>query len=179
MRTKILLSTMLLLAGCGGTQSLDGDKKGGGDVTILEADSPIIITDGSSIHFRKANGFMDLGNGSYSVKITGSYARDLAVDLCTGQPAQCEAHLGSRNWVVTLYESDGTATTTLTHPGSGGKNTVDIQSVKSGSTLTLNGELVQSNAHLDHATASVNAGTTYSCPTSAPGVFCQMSIYRN
>ena len=177
MRTKIWLGTLLLLAGCGTTQSPDAEQKKGGEVTILEADSPIIITDGSSIHFRKASGFTALGNGAYSVKITGALARDLAVDLCSGSPAQCEAHLGAKNWVVTLYDSTNTATTTLTHPGSSGPSYVDIQSVKTNSSLTLNGELVQSNANLDHATVSVNT-TTYACP-SIPGVYCQMTVYRN
>ena len=176
MRAPKSLCALLLLAGPLTTQSFQ----------LLEADSPIEVSDGGSIHFTRANGFSPTSpTTKWSTKINGSHNRELAIYGCT-PPTACDASLSRGRWVVTLYDTTNAPMTTLTHPGQGGTNYVDIEitptAISSGSSFSMpTMELVQSNARLDHITVSVNGGSPKIYPVSpstCPSP-CKISIYRN
>jgi hypothetical protein len=169
MQTLKLLCPLLLLAS---------------PLVTQEPDSPITVSDGSSIHIHRAidSLFLNVAPKKASLQIVNkSYY--LAISGCT-PAANCDATLGKSKWVITVYDINGAPTTTLTHPGQGGGNYVDIEvtpmAATAGSVFSQSGiEVVQSNVHLHHITVLVNGQTkTYPASGSSCSSPCEFTLYK-
>lgn len=110
MRTTILLSTLLILAGCSNApqpQPQAEAKKGGGpgQVGIKEIDSPIVVTDGSSIDFKKHDGLLGLGTQEAKARVRNTKSLDLTIRNCDPTSNTCEVKLPG-SWKLELHSVD-------------------------------------------------------------------------
>ena len=177
MRTTILLCTLLILAGCSSAPQPEVQKAPPGEVHVFQPDSPIIITDGSSIHFSKHNGFTILDPTHIQAVIDTSKQWVFEVMGCVSPPAHaCKAALGPGSWTVTLHHTDGAEATKLTWDGA--TNIVDINAGP-GSSISYNGDFSQSGYHLHHVKVK-GVATQFDCPPgSAPGPkACVVQIHK-
>jgi hypothetical protein len=185
MRTTLLLIGVILLPGCPGTAPQDR-----GQVHIFQPDSPILVGDGSSIHFRKDNGISPVGSANKEIKmqIDPTQPTDIRVYGCTGttMPAGCTVHYvllgnGSTSWTADLYHTDGTLAAIVSFGGDNAYVHVAIQpadSTFSADASSGGTHFIMSNYHLGYAMVG---GQKLGCPpppngTAAGQTACEMAI---
>jgi len=190
MRATTLLSILLLLAGC---SKAPPPPKTLGNLQLFEPDSPIKVTDGSSIHFEKDDGidYSDPAHKHVIVHIDPYQPIELRVYGCTGPtlPAGCTGHYlplgkGTTPWHVTLHHTDGTGTnvTKIDYPGSGSYVDIiippSVPTTFSQDPFDPTHHVYQPTHHLAYAMAN---GQKLGCPSAPPGTppggtRCEMAI---
>jgi hypothetical protein len=218
MRSTILLTSLVTLAGLsiwelqGNAQQTQEAKKASaakksvakksGNVgkivpqyIILQPDTPIVITDGSSIHFQKDTGFT-FSPSLVTVQIDTSQGAALRVYGCVGNPmpAGCTGHViplgdGSTAWTVTLHHTDDTQVITLHFPSTSDSGSVDISIPaavqRQAKFVQVSGSagqhVYESFFHLGYAMVN---GHKLGCPappagTPAGSTACEMEIVPN
>jgi|ERR1035441_5020654 hypothetical protein len=185
MRTTILLCTLLILTGCSTAPQPEAQKAPPpGGVHFLQTDSPIIITDGGSIHFKKHNGVTAIHRQHLQVKIDTSQPWSLRVKDCDGVPNDCKTPLGAGPWTVNFFDAQGTQVATVTLPSSA-TDTVEIVPSGPASTFSYNKDspsdgpdFSQSGYNLDHATVT-GLSNQFKCPAGSNPTTnpCEMRIH--
>jgi hypothetical protein len=94
MRTTILITSLLLLAGCSSKPSPPQPK---GGINKYPGNSPIVIADGDSIHFRQSTHWGTVDGVNFFVKLTGYQAWKYNWKSCTVNGGTGEDHHSSGN----------------------------------------------------------------------------------
>lgn len=158
---------------------------------LLQPDMPILVGDGSSIHFQKENGIVFVSGKHATAEIDTGQAWGLRVYGCVGKPmpAGCTGNfirLGDANkpWQLSLYHTDQTPVLTISFPDKADAKSVSLDipiglhSTFSQVTGSGGTHVAQSSFHLSYAMVN---GKKLGCPpatagTGPGGTGCQMEI---
>lgn len=163
-------------------------------VKIFQPDSPILVGDGSSIHFQKESGVEYNDRTHIRMQIDPSQGIALRVYGCNGNPlpSGCTAHFiqlgsGTTPWVATFYHTDKTLVAKLTFPDPKDGSYVDVE-IPKGLHSTFSQVAGSGGTHVKesffHLSYAMVGAATLGCPppsgsTGPGGTGCEMALVPN